>query len=151
VIAPNPHWWNEDAEKYFYPRTSFLSWTFFLGITLTWADSIQHKKEPGWLFLVGILIVIVGWIYSGSKAERSGFRFETRHTFLTLYRRGEVFAHEDMRLITSLVPVAGKDGKVKSYVVEFENGTTMTIFSDLGNFDELISKINGYLIAKTPV
>ena len=121
---------------------------FFFGMLLVWADAtVSNQKGPGWLFLAGMLIIITGWIHSGSKSERAGIRFEARHTFLTLYRRGEVFAHEDMRLITSLLPTTLKNGKATSYTATFENGTTMAIFYDLENFDKLIAKLNGYLDA----
>lgn len=122
-----------------------VTWTFFVGMALVWVDTFQEKKGPGWLFLIGMLTIIAGWIISGARAERGGFRFETRYTFLTLYKGDDIFAHEDMRLLKSLMPQNAKIGSITSYCATFDNDNTITIFSDLENFGALISKLSGFL------
>ena len=149
MMAPNPQWWAEDAEVYFYIRGKFnpglfvmFFWLAFTVIPLVWPAS----KVP--LLVVAIIAFVGLLIYSGLPQEPPLHHFETRYAFITQYHGDEILVHESMRDLVSLEPVNHrKTGKLEYNEAKFWNGKSMKIYPSLERHDELIAKMKEYLSA----
>ena len=149
MMAPNPHWWAENAEVYFYDRGKFNP---FLFVSIFWmALSVIPLVLPATkVFLLVVLVfAAVGlMIYSCLTQEPPTHHFETRFTFITQYYGDEILAHESMRDLVSIEPINNlKNGKLKYHEVAFWNGCKIKIYPSLERHDELIAKLNGFLSA----
>ena len=150
MMAPNPHWWAEDAEVYYYKdRYKFKSfyfilvfWVAFTGLPMIW---------PPTQYIV-LLLGIVGLVWMLISASLAGDppvgHFQTRYTFITHYCCDRILVHESMRDLVSIEPINSlKNGKLKYHEVAFWNGCKIKIYPSLERHDELIAKLNGFLSA----
>lgn len=147
MMAPNPHWWAEDAVVYFYRRGRFspllfvvIFWLLFICLPI-----IFPASKP-FIVLVPIFGLLILFVHISAVREPPPHRFETRFTHLTQYSNGEILVHESMRDLVSLEPVMNsKNGCLKFHEATFWNGKTIKIYPSLDRHEELISKLQKYL------
>ena len=153
MMAPNPHWWAEDAEVYYNKQPSFLSTFHILALIIGWKVTylLTLLYLPGVgpaVLLIGGLGLVAMMFFLGLRIEPTNSHLETRHTFLTEFKKDEVLVHESMRDLVSIEPINHlKNGKLKYHDVAFWNGCKIKIYPSLERHDELIAKLNGYLSA----
>lgn len=149
MMAPNPHWWAQDAKKFYYDPKGYPYYLFamfgWLGCLI--ADGVTRKgtAPTGFLWL-GIAFFIVQSVLSFRKGQHGGQHLETRFNHITLYRGSELLEHEDMRDVVSLEPTYNsRNGKLKYHVASFPTGRQIKIYWNLDHHDELIEKLQSYL------
>ena len=148
-MAPNPHWFAEDAVIYHYDRGRFspamfviIFWMAYWGLSKFWPASES--------FVLILAVIGLTWmlIRGDLGGEPPPHRFETRFAHITQYANGKILVHESMRDLISLEPVMNtKNGKVKYHVAKFWNGQTIKIYPSLERHDELVSKLQDALSA----
>ncbi|MBI1332028.1 MAG: hypothetical protein GC165_04020 [Armatimonadetes bacterium] len=148
MMAPNPHWWSEPADRYDYtPNTRFF--LFFWGANTAFLVVRQiFFPNNDVCNLLGTIVVVTLTAIVGLMMNPGRRRFEVRFTYLTCYRGTDVIEHQDMRDIVSLDSVLDRKGKARQYIAKFSTGKTISFYAYLGKCDELIAKLRGYLAAK---